>query len=189
MLNPKLIAFPLCHHLMQRFMKNYDVAKTRLHLWITLSDLFMCHSGLKRKLSFNRLSWLGLDLFLEKASLCDKEKGGLKIWECPFFSWTADASCSYVLCRSAADSYPHSSHHVTPLSAFRGLCCPGWVLLFRRKVSGGVEDAASYGGCRYHSQKHCSFPAVLPRSSGETQLPQRSHLCVVGFLHALPGCL
>lgn len=55
------------------------------------------------------------------------------------------------------------------------------MLLFRGNVSRGVEDAASYGGYRYPSPEHCALPAVLPRSSGETQLPQRSHLCVVGF--------
>lgn len=74
-----------------------------------------------------------------------------------------------------------SLHHVTSLSRFSGLDFPGRELLFGGEVSGGVENAASHRGYRYHSQKRSPFPAVLPRSTGETQLPQRSHLCVVGF--------
>lgn len=176
-------------------MLTYNLTKSRLHLWITFS-------GPKRKLQFYPLSCLHLDLYSEKymSQLVQHVKGGrLNIWECPsslllllffFFPWTADASSSSVLRRSAVDSSPHSFHHVTPLSTFGGLGLPSWVLLFGGMVPGGVENAASHGGRRYRSQKQRSFPAVLPRSSGETQLPQRSHLCLVGFfLHGHCGGL
>lgn len=73
-------------------------------------------------------------------------------------------------------------HHVSLLLySSGGLGSPSRVLLFGGKIPGGVENAASHGGDRDPGQEQRSLPAVLPRSSGETQLPQRSHLCVVGF--------
>lgn len=88
----------------------------------------------------------------------------------PAVPWCAGARCVHP-----------SPHHVSTLSAFGGLAFPGRVLFFRGKIRGGVENAVSHRGHRDHSQKQRAFPAVLSRSSGETQLPQRSHLCVVGF--------
>lgn len=80
-----------------------------------------------------------------------------------------------------------SLHHVTLLSPFRGSALPGTVLLLGGKVSGGVEHAAAHRGDRGPGQERGALPALLPRRPGEAQLPQRSHLCVVGSLHALLG--
>lgn len=88
----------------------------------------------------------------------------------PAVPWCAGARCVHP-----------SPHHVSTLSAFGGLSFPGRLLFFRGKIPGGVENAVSHRGHRDHSQKQRAFPSVLSRSSGETQLPERSHLCVVGF--------
>lgn len=136
---------------------------------------------------------LGLVVSLEErvSQFVFKEEGGVENLGKPFFfsSWTADASsCCY-----AEALWIISLHHVTSLSAFRGLYSADRLLLLRGKVSGGVEDAASDGGDRDPGQKRSPLAALLPRSSGEAQLPQRSHLRVVGSpawtLPARPGCL
>lgn len=135
------------------------------------------------------LSGSGFAFVHRRGQLAHEAGRGLNIWESPFFF--SECWRGYVLLRSPADLLPNftSLHHDTSLSSFGGLRVPGWVLLFGGEVSGGVENAASHRGYRYHSEKRCSLPAVLPRSSGETQLPQRSHLCVVGFLRGPAACL
>lgn len=75
----------------------------------------------------------------------------------------------------------HNHDHVDPLSAGGGPASrPLRQLLFGGEVSGGVENAASHGGCGDHRPERCALAALLPRRPGETQLPQRSHLPVVG---------
>ena len=159
-----------------------------------------CHRAyLKRKLKLNLLSWLGLDLLGEKNEpaciKCKKKKkkrkkeGEAEHLGKPFFFFLECWRVRLLRLR-AAPTAPwtrpqtpfHLLHHVAPLSAFRGpFPLSSRVLLFGGEVPGGVENAASDGGYRHHSQEHRSLPALLPRRSGETRLPQRSHHCVVGL--------
>ena len=63
------------------------------------------------------------------------------------------------------------------------------MLLCRREISRRVQDAAADGGNSDHSAERSALSALLPGSSGEPQLPQKSHLCLVGHLHGIRFCM
>lgn len=118
------------------------------------------------------------------------KRGRLNIWECPSLFFLGLLTRPAVTCCAGAPRIRLLAvfHHVSLLRySSGGAGSPSRELLFGGKIPGRVENAASHGGDRDPGPEQRSLPAVLPRSSGETQLPQRSHLCVVGFPARLCG--
>lgn len=123
------------------------------------------------------------------------KKGAWKLGNALFFffvTWIADASGGSCLHSFFLLSFQKKTkekrhirslfRHVAPLPdfCFSGLAIPDPMLFLRGEISRRVENAASDGGGRHHSQERRSLAALLPRSPGEARLPERSHLGVVG---------
>ena len=109
--------------------------------------------------------------------------------ELRFLFWgRAQTSLPLLPGTSAADaSTERLRHHDPAPAAFSGPAPPGRLLLLRGKVSGGVEGAASHRGDRDHRPQRRSLAALLPRSPGQTQLPQGAHHRVVGRFPCPPS--
>lgn len=76
--------------------------------------------------------------------------------------------------------YEDLQHDVALGFGFLSVLSPNRELFFRGDLRGGVGDAGAHPGDRHHRPERSALPALLPRSSGETQLPQRAHLHLVG---------
>lgn len=73
-------------------------------------------------------------------------------------------------------------HNVALGFGFLSVFTPNSELFFRGELHGGVGDAGTHRGDRHPRPERSALSALLPRSSGETQLPQRAHLHLVGHL-------
>lgn len=71
-------------------------------------------------------------------------------------------------------------HNVALAFAFLPVGSPNRKLFLGGELRGGVGGAGAHGGAGDHRAERGALPALLPRSCGEAQLPQRAHLHLVG---------